>query len=310
MNRFAFFKVLCITVLVAALPVLGYWYVGVYSTEAPLRAAAEGELRQTADQLAAEVDAWIDENRAALTEAAALPGVKAMEPAALQAAVDRVDGDHEWVYVAHVVDTAGNNVARSDGKPLVYYGDRGYFKAIVDDGAPFAHIVAIGRTNNQPALVLAQAITDAQDQLAGLIVTGTRLADISATVVDRRLGETGYAILVDDNRRAIAHGDAATIGAVLMDLDAHPALQTPAFDQVQTIVADGVEKLALVKPLELGWQLVFLQHTAEAHAAVAERYNTLWLVTGSALALALAVSVLLARRGPKGAAGPLDTVSS
>ena len=121
------------------------------------------------------------------------------------------------------------------------------------------------------------------------------LTDISERVISTRVGETGFAILLDETGKAVAHGRPEQITEQLQDLSDYPALAAPAGQQV-VFEQGGKEVVARTATTDLGWTLIVQQDYAEAFAGLraAER-NALFLLIGTVLFVVIVAS-LMARR--------------
>ena len=128
-----------------------------------------------------------------------LPDIHSMKAPLQGPVLTSITDTYDYIYLAFTVDTEGHNTGRSDGKKLKYYGDRQYVKDILN-GKPLGQQVLIGRSNGKPALVLSRPIEDIANKLRGLIAIAMKLEELSKTVTDARIGETGRAILLDAQR--------------------------------------------------------------------------------------------------------------
>jgi signal transduction histidine kinase len=118
-------------------------------------------------------------------------------------------------------------------------------------------------------------------------------------VVDRvRVGGRGHAILVDDEKRLLAHGDPAQRSAVARGerLTWHPLIYprdgVAPTGTVRYSTPGGVEMLGVARPVpSLGWRIVVEQRAVEAFGLSTrlERFLLLTVVTGLALTMFVAV---------------------
>lgn len=195
----------------------------------------------------------------------------------------------------------GWNISRSDDNPPQSYGDRNYFKQVLE-GKPVGQEVVIGRTTQKPALILASPIrattASATDSApAGVIAMAMHLVDVSTAVTGARIGQTGFAILVDQNSKVIAHGKPERVAQALQDFRAHPALQAresarePIFYE-----EEGRRVVAHTQKTSLGWTLIIQQNYDDAFAPLLEARHSAWILIALSLVLVLGVAYLLSRQ--------------
>jgi methyl-accepting chemotaxis protein len=288
-----FHRILLTMVIVALIPLAGLLYIGGYQLQRDWRLNVNQSLRLTAEGLAAKANGWTEMNLRALRESAALPDVMSMDGVRQRPVLKTVQSGYEWAYLVFTVRPDGQNVARSDDNPLVFYGDRGYFKQAIG-GQPLGQEVLIGRTSGKPALILAAPIRGADAQPAGVIAFAMHLVDVSQAVVGTRIGSTGYAILVDDKNRVIAHGRPEKVSQALQDLSSHPALRMKESAQEPVVFEEGGGRVvAFTTRTALGWTLIVQQDHDEAFAPLLESNRNALILTACALLLVIGVAYAL-----------------
>jgi methyl-accepting chemotaxis protein len=92
--------------------------------------------------------------------------------------------------------------------------------------------------------------------------------EVSKAVTDVKIGKTGFAFLVDDSGKVLAHGQQGKIKEVLQDFRAHPALKQTAANGLSNINDDGKPVIAYTMDTNMGWKLVVQQDEAEAFASL------------------------------------------
>lgn len=288
-----FHKILLAMLVVSMLPVLGVWLINYQATYKNSSGQVMERLSVAAQGLAAEVDAWMEMNRRMLQQNAALKDIHEMQGHQQTSVLEAIIGNYDWNYLAFTVDPDGNNVGRSDGKPLTFYGDREYFQQVIR-GLPLGKQVLIGRTSNRPALVLSTPIRSGNDSpLRGVLAIAMTLDDISRRITDSRIGETGFAFLLDETGLVIAHAsDEYT--STRKDLGAHPAFQAFLAGTNHVVFEDerGAKAIAFTHPTQQGWVVVTQQHYSEAYAALASLNRTALLVLLGTMTLGVLVAVL------------------
>ena len=290
-----FGRVLVMMVVVALIPLGGLIYISGYQHQNDWRQSVNQTLDLNAAALATKVDGWIDTNRRALGENAAIPDVLSMDTGRQKPVLKAIQGAYSWAYLVFTVSPDGRNIGRSDENPLTTYGDRAYFKEVMA-GSPVGHEVVIGRTSGKPALILAGPIGAGAGQVGGVIALAMHLVDISDAVVRTRIGNTGYAILVDKNNKLIAHGRPQLVSEALQDMSAHPALR--AGDSAGPVVFEdkGKRVVAVTRKTDLGWTLIVQQDQDEAFAPLLQSRRDSMILVGVALALVMLLASVLARQ--------------
>lgn len=286
-------RILLTMMVVALIPLAGLLYISGYQLQRDWRLNVNQNLKLTAEGLAARADGWTEMNLRALRENAALPDVMSMDGTRQRPVLKAVQAGYEWAYLVFTVRPDGQNVARSDENPLVFYGDRGYFRQVMG-GQPLGQEVLIGRTTGKPALILAAPVRGPDGQTAGVIAFAMHLVDVSQAVVGTRIGNTGHAILVDDKNRVIAHGRPEKVSQALQDLGSHPALRMKESTQEPVVFEDGGNRVvAFTTRTALGWTLIVQQDYDEAFAPLLESNRNALILTAGALLLVTAVAYTL-----------------
>ena len=289
-----FHKLLLAMLLVAAIPLTGLLY-NLVKAQEDWHENVSLQLERVSSSLVRQVDDWVDKNQRALGNAALLPAMTSMDADQQKPVLEAMLNTLEWTYLTFTTGTDGKNVSRSDNKPPKFYGDREYFKQVIH-GQPFGYQVLIGKTSGKPALVISKGIKAPSGGLVGTVSLAAHLTDISKAVTDVQIGATGFAILLDSNGKAIAHGKSQRLNAVLQDLSSHPAMVRRAIDKQIEFEEDGKVVVAYSKKTTNGWTLIVQQDYEDAFASLIEskRYAKVLLVI--TLCLVLAGAFVLGRR--------------
>ncbi len=198
-----FAKIIIVMLLVSLIPMAIFW--GVTYKENSVRIKNDTQLLMslTAQGLENQVNSWIDNNIWVLKSAAKLPSVISMDRQKQETVLQQIHEKYPYIYLAFTVGPDGSNVARSDDVPLKYYGDRQYYKDIID-GKKLSWQTLIGKTSQKPALVLAVPIMS-EDKLVGVMAAAMTIDEISKHIARWKKGKTGFAFLVDDKDKVVAH---------------------------------------------------------------------------------------------------------
>lgn len=294
---FSIFHKLLVTMFVVALvPLAGLWYISSYKAKQDWTTNISSGFVKTSDALAIKVSDWEDMNLRVLKQSATTDAVMSMTADQQNPFLKSIATHYPWAYLVFTVRPDGQNVGRSDDKPTVQYGDRSYFKQVMN-GSALGREIVIGKTSGKPALILAGPISGDGSELVGVIAMAMDLGDLSKTVTDTRIGESGYAILLDERNKVIAHGGPEKLSGVLQDLSSHPALAVKDANHGPMIFEDdGKRIVAYRRKLGQGWSLIVQQDYDEAFAPLRQvERNALILMVVTVMLVAV-VAYWLGRR--------------
>lgn len=289
-------KVLLMLLLVALVPLISIWFVSYQSISNLTNEKVNQELAAINNDLITLVDGWVDMNQRMLLQNASLNEMQSMQPKLQNQALKTITKYYDWAYLAFTVDLKGNNIGRSDGKKTKYYGDRAYFKQVIDK-KQFGKQLLIGKTSGKPAMVLSTGIFDDNGKLKGVLAQAMTLTELSGKIVNNQIGETGFTFLVDEKNEVIAHPD-ADMTRSRVDLSKHQALIALKHGQSTTIFenSNGDKVVSVAKKNAQGWTMVSQQSYAEAYQLIkAENQKALYLLIATLIVIAL-VAIFVSRR--------------
>jgi methyl-accepting chemotaxis protein len=260
-----------------------------------IRSEAERSMQANAERISAQVDEWFDKNVRVLRAAANLAAVQSMQGEQQTQVLTTVQQAYPWMYLVFTVAPDGRNVARSDGKPLTDYSDRQYYKDVVLNGKDLSWETLIGRTSKKPALVVAVPVK-VNGTVTGVVAAAMTIEDISGIVAHWRTGQTGFAFLVDEQAKVVAHPreefvlaqtplrDQPLVEAFRADLKPHLL----SFTQT-----DGKDVLGYVHGNKQGWALAIQQNEEELFAPLRQTLTLgLALLAGAAIVVALVAGLM------------------
>lgn len=291
-----FHRILIALLLVALIPLATIWTIN-FKTISDLN-ATKVELQLTAlnDNLLTHVDDWVDMNRRMLLQNARTEGIISMDAALQNPVLKTMTKLYDWAYLAFTIAPDGNNIGRSDGKPPKYYGDRSYFKQILN-GKQLGEQILIGKTSGKPAMIFSAPINDNSGRLRGVIAVATTLSEVSDRIASSHVGQTGFAFLVDKKGEVIAHPSAEYTRSRI-DLSSHPVLQ--AFKQGKKtcifINEQGEKILAVARQNQAGWVMVTQQNIDEAYQLIEKENLKGIILLISSLLLILMIALLVSKR--------------
>ncbi len=305
-----FQKMLVAMLLVALVPLSIIWYIDYRSTITQTAAAVDQQLASVSDKLTAQVNDWVSMHLRALNQNAALADMKSMDAKRQNPILRTMTGEYPWSYLAFSTGPDGMNIGRSDDKPLVDYSDRIYYKQVMD-GKPMGQQVVISKTNNKPALILSAPIssTDAASgvkKVNGVLAMGMSITDISERITNLRIGTSGYAFLLDESGKVVAH-QKQQYADTSADFSKHPAFAGRPAEGKQQFVYDeaGKKIIAIVQITQPGWALITQQDYDEAYAPIEESKSRALLLLGATLVVVTMFAYLMSR----GLTGPIRNLT-
>jgi len=295
--RFGIFqKILLTTLTVSLIPLGCIWYLDYRSTLEVTSEGIDQKLQSFTTNLATHVDDWIEMNQRMLLQNSGLKDVMSSNANDQNPVLTSIIRQYPWTYLAFTTDLQGNNVGRSDGKPLKYYGDRDYIKQVTQ-GAQFGQQVLIGKTSGKPALVLSSGIFDLRSKLQGIIAIAMSLNDLSDNIIAARIGKSGFAFLLDEKGEVIAHPN-DTFTQTRADFSNHPAFVASAAGARRTVFVDdkGERIVAGMLKTKEGWTLIAQQNFKEAYAPIQVANRQALLLLCVTLVIVAACAFLLSRK--------------
>lgn len=263
-----FQKLLLVLLLVSLIPLISLWYINAKQAHRDMDAHISQTMISTANTIETGVAAWDNMNVRALRQVSRIDEMTSMQAEKQNPILKALTETYDYAFLSLTIGLNGENVGRSDDKPQNYYGDRSYVQAILK-GAQISREVLLSKTTGKPSYVLAEPIRKQSGELTGVIAMVMNLTDISKTIVDTKLGETGYAILLDQSNKVIAHGRAEKVKSALQDLSNHPAIVLDEAGEKPTAYKDGDKNILTFKrQLAQGWTLIVEQDYDEAYSSI------------------------------------------
>lgn len=291
-----FQKMFLTMLLVSIVPLSTIWYFNYQSTSSQITTQVDERLTGVVSHLASYVDGWVDMNKKMLLQNAASDNIQSMDTNSQTKVLESITQIYDWNYLAFTVDKDGQNIGRSDGKPLTYYGDRSYVKQVVS-GASFGKQVLIGKTSGKPAFVLAAPIKDSKGTVNGVLAIAMTISDLSERITNTRIGETGKAFLMDEQGKIIAH-QSPEFTTARKDFSQHPTFKAAMNNQrsVNYVDENGQIVTAYIQTTSDGWIMVAQQQVDEAFASVKQSNKEALILLVITILLVLLIATLLALR--------------
>ncbi|WP_136807820.1 cache domain-containing protein [Desulfosediminicola flagellatus] len=290
------YQILITMMIIALIPLGGLWYISIHKARQDWSASIYRTLVGNTVSLSERVDEWTAMNLRLLEQNSKVPDLRAMDADSQNPVLKSITDAYDWIYLAFTIQPDGENIGRSDGKPVKFYGDRDYFKQVMG-GKDFGRQVLLGKTSGKPAYILSSPIVSDRNKNAGVLAIAMTLEDLSATVTKTRIGETGFAILVDDRKRLIAHGQ-GKIANELQDMSNHPVLKSTARLDENSFVFEyqGKKIVGYTLTTAFGWQLIVQQDYEEAYRSANKARLQALMLLGVTLIMVVLIAFLLAQR--------------
>lgn len=298
-SRFTFgilHRILIAMLLVSLIPLATIWTINFNTISTLNSTKVEQQLIALNDNLLTHVNDWVDMNQRMLLQNARTNDIISMEASRQNSTLESMTELYDWAYLAFTIAPDGNNIGRSDGKKPKYYGDRTYFKQILD-GERLGEQILIGKTSGKPALILSAPINNSAGRLQGVIAIAATLSEISDQIANSHIGKTGFAFLVDKKGEVISHpSDVYTRSRI--DLSNHPALLAlKRGEKTSTFTNEKGERiLAVARQNRAGWTMVTQQNIDEAYRLIKEENVKGVILLISSLLLVLLAAVLVSKR--------------
>ncbi len=260
-----------------------------------IRAENSENLALKAKFLAESVTRWDESNILALKNLSTDGEIVDFEPTAQTEKLKNLVKNYSHIYLSFTVDSFGQNVARSDGKPPKYYSDRPYFKGAMAGQITYQSL--IGRTSKKPAVCISAPVPQSSTPL-GVVVICTDLKTLARQVGELKFGETGYALVVDRHGLVLAHPEPEILsGERLKDKSSYPPIKKLLSGNCGNFSFtdyEGVKWVSESRRLDNGWGIVVLQEKKEFERS-AQEFQELALLLGAIAVVAVgAITWLLA----------------
>lgn len=288
-------KLITCFVLLAAVPLILTTLVTFNLSQTALVNSIYEDNQQTASFLAREVDDTLDSTIELLKDLTETADIQSMDTAKQLALMKKVTGKSDLIKTLIIDDSKGAHTVRTQGK-LASNGEREYFKQIVG-GADYAFSdIQVGNSSGAAALVIAVPIRDEQKNFKGALLGVIDLEKLSKHIAETKIGQSGYAFLVDRQGKIITHPDKKLMQE-MADFSQFAPVQGAISGKngIAQYKDDEGEKLAGFSSVSLSsWGVVVQQPLDEAMAKVSKFKITGIIATLIAILCAIAVGIFAA----------------
>lgn len=285
------FRMTVLVLLAVVPPMLLAIFFASYQAAQIIRQEANQNIDSKTKILANSVFRWEEENVLALRNLSIQPGIVSMDAKRQKRILQKTASIYTDAYALSTVGLDGNNVARHDQEKLQNYRDRQWFQEAIA-GNDIARQTVISRSTGKPGICLAapirqestpQPISSLNRQqlgaIQGVVTLCTHLTTLTEEVGAVRLGQTGFAFLVDEKGQVLAHPDVKLItGKKLTDVSKYPPVKAvlQSNRNLSSFVdQSGVQWLFQGLKLDNGWAVIILQQANE----VLQQEHKFWQIT-------------------------------
>ncbi|MDU2064308.1 MAG: methyl-accepting chemotaxis protein [Sporomusaceae bacterium] len=282
-------------ILIATIPVILISIITTYFSQTALMNSVYDNNRMIAADLAKEMDNRVVEKVELLKALADSSDIQSMDTARQLPLLLSVSKSYKDISGVIVTDSQGMELVRNEGN-LASIADREYFKQ-VKKGAEYSISEAlISKGTGKAAVIVCVPIKDDKKQLKGTILGILNLNVISKSLGDTKIGETGYAFLVDSTGKILAHPDKKLVQDMADVSNLEPVQETmDGKTGVTSYGYEGEKKLAgYSKVNHGGWGVITQQSMSEAMAGANKIRWTGIIITIIAVLAAVLVGVVAA----------------
>ncbi|PIE71333.1 MAG: chemotaxis protein [Deltaproteobacteria bacterium] len=214
----------------------------------------------------------------------------------LNADFARMQNEYQYYSGFHLAASTGIVVASSNPKIVdsLNIKDRTYFKTALNGKENMSSVLK-SKTDGSPIFIIAAPVVD-RDRVIGVFYVLIHLQNFNAAFIDRiKIGETGYAFMVDRDGTTLAHPNKNDImNKRITDFDFGSEMMA-APDGILRYRSNGVDKLAALQTLEeTGWKIVISTHMDEAYAAINKLAKLSLILVASIVSIAAVIILLVA----------------
>ena len=217
--------------------------------------------------LTAAVTVWLDAHESALRYLVSMPAITSMNPSLQKPLLQKMANAYPNMYLVSIVDMRGINTARNDDTVMRDYSARQWFSR-VRGGASLAYQTLISVTSHRLGLVISMPIRNDSGEMVGIGMFGTELQQLSHQVRSTRIGNSGFAYLIDPDNLVVAHPD-PKYADKLQDFSQYPPVamaRAGKTGETHFVDEDGVAWVVYSSNLGRGWIGIVQEKESEVFA--------------------------------------------
>ncbi len=268
-NKFLVPTILLITIGMGGAAAISY-----VKSKNALTAALLHNIEQQTDSVVAILHSWIKDRKLDLKSwSSEEVYVKALTTSIIGKAarvtanekLGRLKADYGYYEDISLVNTDGLTIASNNDAVIgkMNVGDRPYFKAAMA-GEVFVSDVILSRGSGNPVFIISVPVID-NKQVKGVLVGIVSVDSFTRQfIIPIKVGQSGYAVLINKNGLTVAHPDASHIMKVDVSKLEFGQQILAQKNGVLQYTMEGVEKTAAFKEIEgVGWIVMINVPNAE-----------------------------------------------
>lgn len=273
------FRLLLWVLFFCFLASLGQSLVSYMSGEQILTGQIQGECQALAESTGGEIDEWFAGNFKNLATIASLSSVKGMDKAQiLQILRETMSSEYDNLYVMWPDGSAITN----DGQDLDL-SEREYFQKAIKGEANIGSVIISKGTGNMVVPTVTPIYRDSQ--VVGVMGGTLKVDKLVELVNEVKMGETGYAFMIDGDGIFVAHPNKeyilekklSELGDELFSISSKMAAMESGVEQYQF---EGIDKYMAYAPVDLpGWSLAVTVPVDEVTQPLSEMLEKIIMVT-------------------------------
>ncbi len=208
----------------------------------------------------------------------------------------RMQKEYQYYSGFHLSDATGTVVVSSNPKlaGTMNIKDRAYFKEALQGRVNMSQVLK-SKTDGSPIFMIAAPVID-NDLVVGVFYVSISMHNFNATFIDWiKIGETGYAFMVDQEGTTLAHPQKNNIlNRRITEFDFGSAMLA-ADDGIFHYHSNGIDKIGALQTLEdTGWRIVITTDMDEIYAAVNKLGRLSLILVASVVSITALIIFLVA----------------
>ncbi len=257
----------------------------------------ENMAHRQVEKLVIDLDGKLNAYKKGIEVLAATDEVKSMDRAVAEGyLLQRKDLFQDFLYIM-IADTTGNYYTTLGGSGNI--SDRDYFQEVMKTGNFVVGDPVVSKSTGKNIVVISTPIRDAKGNIIGMCSGSLELATLCDMISTEKLGETGYAYMIDKNGRVIAHPDEELIFTSLLEHESQSLAEISrkmagGGSGVEYYEFEGEKKIAAYQPLSMAsWSIAMTTTYREIANTIGKLRNGALLIGFLAVGLLGIVLTLL-----------------
>ena len=223
-----------------------------------------------AQQMARETEQLMDNVKSLAEVLAISPTFYGMDGNKIQERLFVVQKQYRQIEEMNVMDTTGQQIAKTANNNLVNRADRPYFKAAME-GKTFFTDAYISVATNAPCIKVSTPIKNAAGQIVGVFAVDVSLKALLNISENVKIGQGGYVDIVDQNGSLLAHSNKERVKKLesVADLPYIQDVMRGKTGTTEGVSTTGIPSLVAYTPMKmLGWGMIVYQPVSELKAVI------------------------------------------